>query len=86
MTKNEDDKNRIWFRKQNSGAYNRKVKQKRDELTKSLVVSMSNLYKAKIKKSQPSTFMLVEQLGDENHVINENIETHEALISENKSK
>ena len=47
MTKNENDKNRVRFRKQNSGHFNRKVKQRKDETEKSLVGSISRLFDAK---------------------------------------
>ena len=49
MTKNENDKNRVRFRKQNSGHFNRKVKQRKDETEKSLVGSISRLFDAKKK-------------------------------------
>ena len=54
MTKNENDKNRVRFRKQNSGHFNRKVKQRKDETEKSLVGSISRLFDA--KKTKHSTF------------------------------
>ena len=38
MTKNENDKNRVKSRKQKSGYYNRKVKQRKEIMTKSLKV------------------------------------------------
>jgi hypothetical protein len=55
MTNNENNKNRVRSRKQKSGYYNRKVKQQKDIMTKSLKGSISNLFKARIQKSQSSS-------------------------------
>jgi hypothetical protein len=55
MTKNENDKNRVRSRKQKSGHYNRKVKQRKEIIAKSLKGSISNLFNAKIQKSQSSS-------------------------------
>ena len=51
MTKNKNDKNRVRSRKQKSGYYNKKVKQQKDIMTKSLKDSISNLFNARIQKS-----------------------------------
>ena len=55
MTKNENDKNRVRSRKQKSGHYNRKVKQRKEIMAKSLKCSIFNLFNAKIQKSQSSS-------------------------------
>ena len=64
MTKNENDKNRVRYRKQKSGHYNRKVKQRKEIMAKSLKGSISNLFNAKIQKSQSSS--QVEEASSEN--------------------
>lgn len=69
MSKNEDDKNRIRFHKQNSGYYNRKVKQKKDELAKSLVGSITNLFQAQVQKSQSSTSSRIEEGNENEHIV-----------------
>ena len=48
MTKNENDNNKVKSRKQKSGYYNRKVKQRKDIMVKSLKGSISNLFNARI--------------------------------------
>ena len=53
MTKNEKD--RVRFRNQNSGAYNRRVKQRHDAMTQSLAGSISKLFNAKSQKSLASS-------------------------------
>lgn len=63
MTKNENDKNRVRFRKQNSGSHNRKVKQRKDAMEKSLVGSIASLYHAREQKSLLSS--QVEEASDE---------------------
>ena len=55
MTKNENDKNRMMSRKQKSGYYNKKVKQRKEIMAKSLKGSTSNLFNARIQKSQSSS-------------------------------
>jgi hypothetical protein len=55
MSKKENDKNRVRSRKQKSGYYNRKVKQRKDIMAKSLKGSISNLFNARIQKSQSSS-------------------------------
>ena len=52
-------------RKQNSGSYNRKAKQRIDEIAKSLAGSISSLFNARIQKSLPSS--QVEEASDEDN-------------------
>ncbi|KAG5548380.1 hypothetical protein RHGRI_013915 [Rhododendron griersonianum] len=49
MTKIENDKNRVRVRKQKSGSQNRKVRQRKDAMEKSLIGSISTLF-VKLKK------------------------------------
>jgi hypothetical protein len=51
MTKNENDNNRVRSQKQRSGYYNRKVKQRKNIIAKSLKGSISNLFNVRIQKS-----------------------------------
>ena len=55
MTKNENDNNKVKSRKQKSGYYNRKVKQRKDIMAKSLNDSISNIFNARIQKFQSSS-------------------------------
>jgi hypothetical protein len=52
-------------RKQNSGSYNRKAKQRKDEMAKSLAGSISSLFNARIQKSLPSS-QVEEASGEDN--------------------
>ncbi|KAG5526406.1 hypothetical protein RHGRI_032625 [Rhododendron griersonianum] len=63
MTKIENDKNRVRVRKQKSGSQNRKVRQRKDAMKKSLVGSISSLFNAKKQKSLLSS--QVEEESDE---------------------
>ncbi|XP_058189417.1 uncharacterized protein LOC131307004 [Rhododendron vialii] len=63
MTKIENDKNRVRVRKQKSGLPNRKVRQRKDVMEKSLVGSISSLFNAKKQKSLLSS--QVEEESDE---------------------
>jgi hypothetical protein len=78
MTKNENDKNRMRFRKQKLGHYNRKVKQRKEIMEKSLKGSISNLYNARIQKSQSSS--QVEEISGED--MNEvHVEPNESVVA-----
>ncbi len=61
MTKNGNENNRVRSRKQNSGYYNRKAKQRKDIMAKSFKGSISNLFNARILKSQSSSQVEVEE-------------------------
>ncbi|KAG5536432.1 hypothetical protein RHGRI_024009 [Rhododendron griersonianum] len=63
MTKIENDKNRVRVRKQKSGSQNRKVRQRKDSMEKSLIGSISTLFDAKKQKSLLSS--QVEEESDE---------------------
>ena len=77
MTKNENDKNRVRSRKQ-SGYYNRKVKQQKDIMTKSLKSSISNLFNARIQKSQYSSQVEEASSEDINKVF---VEPNESVVA-----
>jgi hypothetical protein len=88
MTKNENDKNRVRFQKQKLGCYNRKVKQRKEIMTKSLKGSISNLFNARIQKSQ--SLSQVEEVNGEdmNEVYlkpNESIVANEEFSEEEAS-
>jgi hypothetical protein len=55
----------VRFRKQNSRSYNRKAKQRKDEMTKSLAGSISSLFNARVQKSLPSS-QVEEASGEDN--------------------
>ena len=78
MTKNENDKNRVRSRKQKSGYYNRKVKQQKEIMAKSLKDSISNLFNAKIQKSQSSSQVEKASGEDMNEV---HVEPHEIVVA-----
>ena len=78
MTKNENDKNRVRFRKQKSGHYNRKVKQRKEIIAKSLKGSISNLFNARIQKSQSSSQVEEASCKDMNKV---NVEPNESVVA-----
>lgn len=63
MTENDNDKNKVRVRKQNSGSFNRKAKQRKDVMAKSLVGSIATLFNAKRQKSLLSS--QVEEASDE---------------------
>ena len=77
MTKNENDKNRVRFRKQKSGYYNRKVKQQKEIMAKSLKGSTSNLFNARIQKSQSSSQVEEASGKDMNEV---HVEPNESVV------
>jgi hypothetical protein len=78
MTKNENDKNRVRSRKQKSRYYNRKVKQRKDIMAKSLKGSISNLFNVRIQKSQSSN--QVEEASGED--MNEaHVEPNESVVA-----
>ena len=78
MTKNENDKNRVRFRKQKSGYYNRKVKQRKEIMAKSLKGSISNLFNAKLQKSQSSSQVEETSGEDMNEVY---VEPNESVVA-----
>ena len=81
MTKNDNDKNRVRFWKQNFEFYNRKVKQRKDERAKSLVGSISNLFNVRIQKSLPSS--QVREAGIWNIIIyHDNLRDDYMLVSD----
>ena len=68
-------------RKQNSGSYNRKAKQRKDEMAKSLVVSISSLFNVRIQKSLPSS-QVEEASGEDNEDVDvTNEESSEEEVS-----
>ena len=78
MTKNENDKNRVRSRKQKLGYYNRKVKQRKDIMAKSLKGSISNLFNARIQKSQSSSQVEEASGEDMNEVY---VEPNESFVA-----
>ena len=78
MTNNDNDNNRVRSRKQNSGYYNRKVKQRKDIMAKLLVGSVSNLFNAKIKK-----FLFLSQVEEASREdMNEvHVEPNESVVA-----
>ncbi|KAG5558559.1 hypothetical protein RHGRI_008487 [Rhododendron griersonianum] len=58
------DKNRVRIRKQKSGSQNRKVRQRKDAMEKSLVGSISSLFDAK-KKQKSLLSSQVEEASNE---------------------
>ena len=76
--KNENDKNRVRSRKQKSGYYNRKVKQRKDIMAKSLMGSISNLFNARIQKSQSSS-QVKEASGEDMNEIH--VEPNESVVA-----
>ena len=88
MTKNENDKNRVRSRKQKLGYYNRKVKQRKDIMAKSLKGSISNLFNARIQKSQSSNQVEEASGEDMNEVhveLNESVVANEEFSKEEAS-
>ena len=78
MMKNENDKNRVRSRKQKSGYYNRLVKQRKEIMAKSLKGSISNLFNARIQKSQ--SWSQVEKASGED--MNEvHVEPNESVVA-----
>jgi hypothetical protein len=81
MTKNENDRNRVRSRKQKSGYYNRKVNQRKEIIAKSLKGLISNLFNARILKSQSSS--QVEEVSGED--INEvHVEPNKSVVANEK--
>ena len=78
MMKNENDKNKVRSRKQKSGYYNRKVKQRKDIMAKSLKGSISNLFNARIQKSQSSN-QVEEASGEDMNEIH--VEPNKSVVA-----
>ena len=78
MTKNENYKNRVRSRKQKSGYYNRKVKQRKEIMAKSLKGSISNLFNARIQKSQSLSQVEKASGEDMNEVY---VEPNESVVA-----
>jgi hypothetical protein len=78
MTKNKNDKNRVRSRKQKSGYYNRKVKQRKEIMAKSLKGSISNLFNAIIQKSQSSS-QVEEASGEDMNEVH--VEPNESVVA-----
>ena len=68
-------------RKQNLGSYNRKAKQRKDKMAKSLAGLISNLFNARIQKSLPSS-QAKEASGEDNEDVDAtNEESSEEEVS-----
>jgi hypothetical protein len=79
MTKNGNEKNRVRSRKQKSGYYNRKAKQRKDIMAKSLKGSISNLFNARILKSQSSSQVEEEASGEDMNEVH--VEPNESVVA-----
>ena len=78
MTKNENDKNKKKSQKQKSGCYNRKVKQQKEIMVKSLKGSISNIFNVRIQKSQSSS-QVEEASGEDMNKVH--VEPNESVVA-----
>jgi hypothetical protein len=80
MTKNENenDKNKMKSQKQKSGCYNRKVKQRKEIMVKSLKGSISNIFNVRIQKSQSSS-QVEEASGEDMNEVH--VEPNESVVA-----